>query len=125
MLDVIVAGGGPTGVMLAGELRLHGVEVVVLEREAEPTRVVRSLGLHVRSIEVLDQRGLLDRFLAHGQKYALGGYFAGIDKPCAGAAGHRTSVHPGHPPDRHRSAADRARHRSSAASSGAAGSWSG
>ena len=81
MVDVIVAGGGPTGVMLASELRLHGVEVVVLEREAEPTRVVRSLGLHVRSIEVLDQRGLLDRFLAHGQKYPLGGYFAGIDKP--------------------------------------------
>ena len=81
MVDVIVAGGGPTGVMLASELRLHGVHVVVLEREAEPTRVVRSLGLHVRSIEVLDQRGLLDRFLAHGKKYALGGYFAGIDKP--------------------------------------------
>ena len=81
MVDVIVAGGGPTGVMLASELRLHGVEVVVLEREAEPTRVVRSLGLHVRSIEVLDQRGLLDRFLTHGKKYPLGGYFAGIDKP--------------------------------------------
>jgi 2-polyprenyl-6-methoxyphenol hydroxylase-like FAD-dependent oxidoreductase len=81
MIDVIVAGGGPTGMMLASELRLHGAHVVVLEKEAEPTRVVRSLGLHVRSIEVMDQRGLLDRFLAHGQKYALGGYFAGIDKP--------------------------------------------
>jgi rifampicin monooxygenase len=81
MIDVIVAGGGPTGVMLAAELRLHGARVVVLEKDAEPTRVVRSLGLHVRSIEVMDQRGLLDRFLAHGQKYALGGYFAGIDKP--------------------------------------------
>jgi 2-polyprenyl-6-methoxyphenol hydroxylase-like FAD-dependent oxidoreductase len=81
MLDVIVAGGGPTGVMLAGELRLHGAHVAVLEKDAEPTKVVRSLGLHVRSIEVMDQRGLLDLFLAHGQKYALGGYFAGIDKP--------------------------------------------
>jgi 2-polyprenyl-6-methoxyphenol hydroxylase-like FAD-dependent oxidoreductase len=81
MIDVIVAGGGPTGVMLASELRLQGVHVVVLEKEAEPTKVARSLGLHVRSIEVMDQRGLLDRFLAHGQKYAVGGYFAGIDKP--------------------------------------------
>jgi rifampicin monooxygenase len=81
MIDVIVAGGGPTGVMLAAELRLHGVDVVVLEKAAEPTKVARSLGLHVRSIEVMDQRGLLDRFLAHGQKYAVGGYFAGIDKP--------------------------------------------
>ena len=81
MIDVIIAGGGPTGVMLAGELRLHGVHVVVLDKETEPTSVVRSLGLHVRSIEVMDQRGLLERFLAHGQKYALGGYFAGIDKP--------------------------------------------
>ena len=38
MIDVIVAGGGPTGMMLAGELRLHGVHVLVLEKEAEPTR---------------------------------------------------------------------------------------
>jgi rifampicin monooxygenase len=81
MIDVIVAGAGPTGVMLAAELRLHGVHVVVLDKEPEPTRVERSLGLHVRSIEVMDQRGLLDRFLAHGKQYALGGYFAGIAKP--------------------------------------------
>jgi 2-polyprenyl-6-methoxyphenol hydroxylase-like FAD-dependent oxidoreductase len=81
MIDVIVAGGGPTGVMLAGELRLQGVHVVVLEKEAEPTKVVRSLGLHVRSIEVMDQRGLLERFLAHGKQYPVGGFFAGIAKP--------------------------------------------
>ncbi|POX42679.1 FAD-dependent oxidoreductase [Streptomyces sp. Ru73] len=81
MIDVIVVGAGPTGLMLASELRLHGVRVLVLERDPEPTRVVRSLGLHVRSIEVMDQRGLLERFLAHGRKRALGGYFAGIDKP--------------------------------------------
>ena len=81
MIDVIVAGGGPTGMMLASELRLHGVEVLVLEKDAEPSEVVRSLGLHVRSIEVMDQRGLLNRFLEHGKKYPLNGFFAGISKP--------------------------------------------
>jgi rifampicin monooxygenase len=81
MFDVIVAGGGPTGVMLASELRLQGVHALVLEKEAEPTGHARALGLHVRSIEVMDQRGLLERFLAHGKQYPLGGFFAGIAKP--------------------------------------------
>ncbi|MEU7717468.1 rifampin monooxygenase [Streptomyces tibetensis] len=81
MIDVLIAGGGPTGMMLAGELRLHGVRVLVLEKEAEPAPYVRALGLHVRSIEVLDQRGLLERFLAEGSKHPLGGFFAGIAKP--------------------------------------------
>ncbi|HEY9415425.1 MAG TPA: FAD-dependent monooxygenase [Pseudonocardia sp.] len=78
MIDVIVAGGGPTGLMLAAELRLWGVRVVVLERDPEPTAVVRSLGLHVRSIEVMAQRGLLERFLEHGTQHRVGGFFAGL-----------------------------------------------
>ncbi|WP_436495037.1 rifampin monooxygenase [Actinokineospora sp. HUAS TT18] len=82
MTDVIIAGGGPTGLMLAIELRLHGVDVLVLERDTEPTKFVRALGLHARSVEVMDQRGLLERFLEHGTKYPLGGgFFAGIAKP--------------------------------------------
>ncbi|MFF0509955.1 rifampin monooxygenase [Streptomyces sp. NPDC004250] len=81
MIDVLVVGAGPTGMLLAGELRLHGVQVRVLDKETEPTRVVRSLGLHVRSIEVMDQRGLLERFLEHGKRYPAGGFFAGIGKP--------------------------------------------
>jgi rifampicin monooxygenase len=79
--DVIVAGGGPTGLMLASELRLHRVRVIVLEKDAEPTKVVRSLGLHARSVEILDQRGLLGRFLAAGRQHPVGGYLAGVPAP--------------------------------------------
>ncbi|WKG05469.1 rifampin monooxygenase [Mycolicibacterium sp. HK-90] len=81
MFDVIIAGAGPTGSMLAAELRLHDVKVVVLEKEPEPSKVVRGLGLHARSIEIMDQRGLLVGFLERGQKYPVGGFFAGIAKP--------------------------------------------
>lgn len=80
MIDVIIAGGGPTGMMLAGELRLHGVQVVVLERDEKPTGHVRALGMHARSVEVLEQRGLLERFLAEGTQYPVGNHFAGIFK---------------------------------------------
>src|SRR5687768_4888056 len=81
MIDVIIAGGGPTGMMLAGELRLDFVRLVLLERDEEPTKDVLALGLHARSIEVMDQRGLVDRFLELGTKHPLAGFFAGIDRP--------------------------------------------
>ncbi|QUQ64791.1 FAD-dependent monooxygenase [Kutzneria sp. CA-103260] len=81
MTDVIVAGGGPTGMMLAAELRLHGLDVVVLEKEPTPTGHVRGLGMHARSLEVLDQRGLLERFVERGTKYPIRGSFAGILTP--------------------------------------------
>lgn len=80
--DVIISGGGPTGMMLAAELRLHRVSVLVVERDTEPSQAVRSLGLHPRSIEILDQRGLLERFLEHGTQYpGASGHFAGLVAP--------------------------------------------
>ncbi|KAB2343601.1 FAD-dependent monooxygenase [Actinomadura rudentiformis] len=60
--DVIVVGAGPTGLMLAGELRLAGVETLVLDRLAEPMQQSRALGFSARAIEEFDQRGLLPRF---------------------------------------------------------------
>ena len=65
---VVIAGGGPTGLMLGGELALAGIDVVIVERRAgEILDGSRSSGLHSRTIEVLDQRGIVDRFLAEGQ----------------------------------------------------------
>ncbi|MFE5399321.1 FAD-dependent monooxygenase [Streptomyces sp. NPDC056568] len=60
--DVIVVGAGPTGLMLAGELRLAGISVVVLDKLAEPIKESRALGFSARTIEEFAQRGLMDRF---------------------------------------------------------------
>ncbi len=66
---VVIVGGGPTGLMLAGELALAGVDVAIVERRASQELAgSRAGGLHARTIEVLDQRGIADRFLAEGQK---------------------------------------------------------
>ena len=81
MFDVIIAGCGPTGAMLAAELRLHDVRVLVLEKETEPASFVRVVGLHIRSIELMAMRGLLDRILEHGRRRPAGGFFAAINKP--------------------------------------------
>jgi 2-polyprenyl-6-methoxyphenol hydroxylase-like FAD-dependent oxidoreductase len=65
---VVIAGGGPTGLMLAGELALAGVDVAIVERRASQELTgSRARGLHSRTIEVLDQRGIADRFLSEGQ----------------------------------------------------------
>ncbi|MQY07330.1 FAD-dependent monooxygenase [Actinomadura macrotermitis] len=79
--DVIIAGCGPTGATLAAELRLHQVRVLVLEKESEPASFVRIVGLHIRSLELLAMRGLLDRVLQHGRRRPAGAYFAGIAAP--------------------------------------------
>jgi 3-(3-hydroxy-phenyl)propionate hydroxylase len=65
---VVIAGGGPTGLMLAGELALAGVDVAIVERrQSQALEGLRAGGLHVRTIEVLDQRGIADRFVSQGR----------------------------------------------------------
>ncbi|HEY6887965.1 MAG TPA: FAD-dependent monooxygenase [Solirubrobacter sp.] len=78
---MIIAGCGPTGAMLAAELRLHDVRVLVLEKETEPASFVRIVGLHMRSLEVMAMRGLLGRIRARGRQRPVGGIFAAIAKP--------------------------------------------
>lgn len=78
--EVVVAGGGPTGLMLAGELALAGVDVAVIERR--PTKDLpgrQAGGLHARSLEILDQRGIVDRFLAEGTTHPHVGFHIPLD----------------------------------------------
>ena len=68
---VVIAGGGPTGLMLAAELALARVDVAIVERRASQDLAgSRAGGLHARTIEVLDQRGVAERFLSQGQGHA-------------------------------------------------------
>ncbi len=65
---VVISGGGPTGLMLAGELALARVDVAIVERrESQDLAGLRAGGLHMRTLEVLDQRGIAERFLSEGQ----------------------------------------------------------
>jgi 3-(3-hydroxy-phenyl)propionate hydroxylase len=72
---VVVAGGGPTGLMLAAELALAGVDVAVVERRAHQDLAgSRAGGLHARTIELLDQRGVAERFLEQGKIMQVAGF---------------------------------------------------
>ncbi len=73
--EVVIAGGGPTGMMLAGELALADVDVVIVERRTSQELLgSRAGGLHSRTIEVLDQRGIADRFVSAGQEAQVVGF---------------------------------------------------
>src|SRR3954464_13269806 len=72
---VVIAGGGPTGLMLAGELALAKGDVAIVERRTSPELVgSRASGLHARTIEVLDQRGIAERFLSQGKIAQVAGF---------------------------------------------------
>ncbi|SEP09197.1 FAD-dependent oxidoreductase [Amycolatopsis saalfeldensis] len=78
MPDVLVAGGGPTGLLAAFELERAGLDVLVLERDARPATQSKALGLQPRSVEVLADRGLLAAIEPHVEARLPGGHFSGI-----------------------------------------------
>ncbi|MHC2791783.1 3-(3-hydroxy-phenyl)propionate hydroxylase [Mesorhizobium jarvisii] len=72
---VVIAGGGPSGLMLAGELALAGIDVAIVERRLDQQLIgLRAGGLHARTIEILDQRGIADRFVSQGQSFPTVGF---------------------------------------------------
>lgn len=77
---VVIAGGGPTGLMLAGELALAGIDVAIVERRSSQDLVgSRAGGLHSRTLEVLDQRGIADRFLSQGEFHKMVRFHVSLD----------------------------------------------
>ena len=77
---VVIAGGGPTGLMLAGELALAGIDVAIVERRPNHELTgSRAGGLKPRAIEILDQRGIADRFLSQGQKHPVVHFHVALD----------------------------------------------
>jgi 2-polyprenyl-6-methoxyphenol hydroxylase-like FAD-dependent oxidoreductase len=77
---VVIAGGGPTGLMLAAELALAGVDVAIVERRVSQDLIgSRAGGLHARTIEVLDQRGIADRFLSQGKLFQVVHFHVPLD----------------------------------------------
>lgn len=78
--EIVIAGGGPTGLMLAAELTLAGIDAAIIERRATKERFgARAGGLHARSLEVLDQRGIVEKFLAEGQTFPNVGFHVPLD----------------------------------------------
>jgi 3-(3-hydroxy-phenyl)propionate hydroxylase len=74
-MDVVIAGGGPTGMVLAADLTLAGVDAVIVERRADQSLDgSRAGGLHPRTLEVLDQRGVVERFTSEGQTHPAAGF---------------------------------------------------
>jgi len=87
---VVIAGAGPTGLMLAGELGLAKIDVAIVERRAsQDLPGSRAGGLHARTIEVLDQRGIADRFLAEGKKAQVAGFAHVVRTACRVVANPR------------------------------------
>ena len=77
---VLIAGGGPTGMTLAAELALAGVDVAIVERRIDATLAgTRARGLHARTLELLDQRGIADRFVAEGRRYPVVSFHGPLD----------------------------------------------
>lgn len=77
---VVIVGGGPTGLVLAAELALARVDVAIVERRStQELDSARAGGLHARTLEVLDQRGVVERFVALGQKMQIQSFGGPLD----------------------------------------------